>query len=155
MIKKLLRRLRGILGTGLTWAVGWAGVTVALSLIGGVPFPFLFRVVLSGAAQGFIAGGVFATILSVAERRHTLEDLSLRRVALWGGIGGACLFVPIYPMLMSAGIPLFRLALPLAINALMGAGFASGSVALARRADHRLIDGEDDPILSLPGDDLP
>jgi len=38
---------------------------------------------------------------------------------------------------------------------LLGAGFASGSVALARRADSKLIGGDEDPVLSLEGDDSP
>ena len=142
MIKKLFRKLRGIVGTGLTWAVGWAGVTLALNVLTGIPFHFVGQVALSGLVRGFIAGGAFATILSIAERRHTLQDLSLRRVALWGGIGGSVLFFMALPVLMRIGVPMGTLLGPLVINTVLGAGFASGSVALARRADTKLL-GDD------------
>jgi len=151
-VKKFVRRLRGIFGTGLTWAFGWAGVTLALNLLGGVPFHFIGQIALSGLARGFIAGGAFAVILSVAERRHTLEDLSLRRVALWGGIGGGILYLGLVPLMLSMGFPIGGFLVPLALNSVIGAGFASGSVALARRADTNLIGGEDDSALWLEGD---
>ena len=154
-MKGLLRRLRGILGTGLTWAVGWTGVTVALNLVGGVPLHFLGQLVLSGMVRGFVAGGAFAVILSIAERRHTLEDLSLRRVALWGGIGGGFLFLSAVPFLLSLGFPVGGVLAPLVANSLIGAGFASGSVALARREDSRLIEGEDEPAFLIEGEDDP
>ena len=142
-MRKFLRRLRGILGTGLTWAFGWAGVTLALNLVGGIPLQFIGQIVLSGVVRGFIAGAGFAVILSIAERRHTLEDLSIRRVALWGGIGGSLVFVSVIPFLIPLGVPLGSILMPLVINALTGAGFASGSVALARKADGALSRGED------------
>ena len=150
-MKGFLRRLRGIIGTGLTWAAGWAGISVVLSLIGGAPLRFLGLVALSGSIQGFIAGGAFAVILSVAERHHTLADLSLRRVALWGGIGGSLLYLLLLPVLLSSGIPLLGgMLVPLVTNALVGAGFASGSVAVARWGDERLIEGHDEQLLE-PG----
>ena len=151
-MERLLRRLRGIIGTGLTWAVGWAGVTIALNLLGGVPLHFIGQIALSGVVRGFIAGGAFAVILSIAERHHTLEDLSLRRVALWGGIGGSLLFVLALPFLLPLGIPLGSLLVPLAINGLLGAGFASGSVALARRGETELIQGDEKQRLIPEGD---
>lgn len=151
-MKGFLRRLRGIIGTGLTWAFGWAGVTVALNLIGGVPLQFFGDMAISGLIRGFIAGGAFAVILSVAERRHTLEDLSLRRVAVWGGIGGGFLFLAVMPVLLSMGFPVRGVLGPLVVNTLVGAGFASGSVALARRADDPMLtDGDDSPLM-LDGD---
>ena len=151
-MNKFLRRLRGIVGTGLTWAVGWAGVTIALNLLGGIPLQFLGRIALSGAVWGFIAGGAFAVILSVAERRHTLEDLSLRRVALWGGIGGSLVFLSVSPFLIPLGVPFSGILVPIVTNSLIGAGFASGSVALARQGDARLPRGGDDSVLMLDGD---
>jgi hypothetical protein len=154
-MNNFLRRLRGIIGTGLTWAIGWTGVKVGLfGLYGlsGFPLRFLFPIALSGLVQGFIAGGAFAVVLSIAERRHTLEDLSLRRVALWGGVGGVLVLLPTLPMVFSYGVPLIPILGSLAVDGLMGAGFATGSVALARRGDTKLIEGEEDSILSLEGD---
>lgn len=142
-MNKLLRKLRGVLGTGLTWAVGWAAVSVGLSLLGGVPFRFMGQVALSGLFQGFIGGSGFAVILSIAERRHTLKELSLGRVALWGGIGGMFVLFPAVLFLLPTSIPMGSLLVPMVVDGLMGAGFAAGSVALARQADTDLIEGGD------------
>jgi hypothetical protein len=150
-VQKILRRLRGILGTGLTWAVGWVGLNAILSLAAGVPLRFLAPLSVTAFFQGFIAGGAFATVLSVAERKHTLEELSLRRVALWGGIGGMLVVLPAIPAFMSMGLGVGRLFLPLVIDGLIGAGFASGSVALARRSDNTLI-GRGDSTHLIEGD---
>jgi hypothetical protein len=102
--------------------------------------------------QGFVAGGAFATILSIAERRHTLQELSLKRVGVWGGIGGMIIVLPAIPYMLSYGLPLSRVFLPLIINGLIGAGFASGSVALARKGDTKLLKGDDDELLRLEGE---
>ena len=85
-MKQFLRRLRGIIGTGITWAIGWAGIFgVVGAIFGAYSVP---RLALVGGFTGLIAGGAFAVILSITERRHRLEDLSLWRTALWGGLGG-------------------------------------------------------------------
>jgi hypothetical protein len=40
-MKGFIKRLRGIVGTGLTWAVGWAAVNLGVCLIVGLPLvPF-------------------------------------------------------------------------------------------------------------------
>ena len=148
---KFLRRLRGIFGTGLTWAVGWAAFTVGTNLLFGIPLRFVGLLAVSGVVRGFIAGGAFAVILSFAERHHTLEDLSLRRVGLWGGIGGSLLLVATLPFVLSLGIPLVPRLVGLTTSALLGAGFASGSVALARRGEPRLLDGGQDPLVKIEG----
>lgn len=158
-MKGFLRRLRGIVGTGLTWAIGWAGSTTVFSVILGTPLSRLAGVAATGAIFGFIAGGTYAVILSIAERRHSLADLSLRRVALWGGIGGVALVLGFAPEFLGSGMSLQEMVnsyfIPLVLNGLLGAGFASGSVALARRSDTKLIEGEEDPLLNLEGEDEP
>jgi hypothetical protein len=91
-------------------------------------------------------------VLSIAERKHNLEELSLPRVALWGGIGGMIIVVPAMFLLSSMGMGIGGTILPLAVNGLTGAGFASGSVALARRADANLIETDDSrPFLKGDG----
>lgn len=149
---KFLRRLRGIIGTGLTWAIGWAVISVGMTIPFGVPLEFLGIIALSGVVRGFIAGGAFATILSIAERHHTLEDLSLRRVGLWGGIGGGLLVLLTMPLMISMGAPVLPSLVNLVTHGLTGAGFAAGSVALARREDPRLASGYDDSVLLGDGD---
>lgn len=158
-MKGFLRRLRGVIGTGLTWALGWGAVSTVLqlgaSVFLGSSLGSLLAVAVSGTIQGFIAGSSFAVILSIAERRRTLDQLSLKRVALWGGLGAIGLFLLLVPRLIAAGLPLEWLVIsylfPLGLTGLLGAGFASGSVALARRGDANLIEGEESPQL-LEGD---
>jgi len=114
----------------------------------GYDLNFLFQLAMNNSVAGFIAGTAFAVILSVAERNHSLEDLSLRRVALWGAAGG--LLVSLIPL--AVGIPLTYLLGPLVINAGIGAGMAGGSVAMAKRAEARLITGADSALLGLEGE---
>lgn len=139
----ILRRIRGIIGTGITWAFGWAGVLVAVHLIGGFSLQYIGQTVFAGLVWGFVAGGGFGLVLSIAERRHTLGDLSLWRVALWGGMGGSILFLLTLLLVALAGSPTSGVMGAFVITVLLGAGFASGSVALAKRADTKLIEGDE------------
>jgi O-antigen/teichoic acid export membrane protein len=100
------------------------------------PFPLVFGVL------GFIAGVIFSVLLALVEGRRRLDEISLRRVAGWGAMGG---------LLLSA---LFAKAASLdwgdvlAIAptfALASAVCASGSLALARRAVRRQLP-------DIPGD---
>ena len=141
-----LRRIRGIIGTGLTWAAAWIGMGAALGALAGYPLTYLFRIALSHSVGGFIAGASFAVILSVAERRRTLRELSLKRVAFWGALGG--LGVTSIPL--AFGAPLTFVLGPLVINGVIGAGMAAGSVAMARRSEgRRLNSGGADPLLGV------
>jgi len=148
-MKRFLKRIRGIIGTGVTWALAWVGLGAVVGALVGYPVSFLFRIALSNSVSGFIAAAAEAAIIAVAERKHTLDDLSLKRVAVWGAIGGGLLsFVP-----MAYGVPLAYLLGPLVINGGIGAGMAAGSVAIARRSeDRRLASGPNDPLLSFEGD---
>ena len=148
-MKRLLRRVRGIVGTAFTWAIGWTGLGALIGALAGFDLSYLLRMALNNSVSGFMAGASFAVILSLAEGRHTLADLSLRRVALWGAVGGLLLsFIP-----LAFGVPVPYLLGPLVINVGIGAGMATGSVALAKRAeDRRFIPGMDKARLSLEGD---
>jgi hypothetical protein len=68
--------------------------------------------------------------LSLAERRHTLEELSVWRTALWGGVGGVLVCV----WLMLGG-PVYLE--DFVIFGGIGAVFGAGTVAIAKRADTR------------------
>ncbi|MFG1691336.1 hypothetical protein ACGF5M_04200 [Gemmatimonadota bacterium] len=142
---RFLRRLRGIIGTGVTWAVGWAGVSAVAALLVG-DLASLFEIAALFGITGFIAGCSSATVLSIQEHHKQLEDLSLLRTALWGGFGG----------MLAAGAFIFLTDPSLwpfvAILSLLGAGSSAGTVALARRADTKLIEGDDEQIPRLNGD---
>ena len=152
-MKGFLRRIRGLIGTGLTWAVGWAvlwGVPVLIAagfgafegLTAGM---FLFGA-LFVAGCGFIAGSGFGMILSVFERKKKLEELSLKRIALFGGLVGGLGGLALVAVF---GITLW---IPIVILTATGVGFASGTLALAKRSDTKLIEGEEESMPSLEDD---
>ena len=94
-MRGFLRRIRGLIGTGLTWAVGWAvlwGVPVLIAAgfgaLEGLTAGMFLIGALFVAGCGFIAGSAFGMILSVFERKKRLEELSLKRIALMGGLVG-------------------------------------------------------------------
>lgn len=155
-MKKWLRRIRGAVGMGLTWAVVWA---VVAGLIGFVVDPDgsmdeMWPAI--GAYPGFLGGVVFSIVLAVAARRRGLDDLSLGRVAAWGA--GAGFVVGVLPFTIGRAtteIPLWLLA-TLVIGTITGlsAASAAGSLALARMGQRRgLGAGADLPELGA-GTDL-
>jgi hypothetical protein len=158
-MKGLLRRLRGVIGTAVTWALGWGAVyaviQVGLKLIFGHTMSILLLAFM-GSILGLISGGSFAIILSIAERHRTFDQLSLKRVALWGAVGGAALVLVAVPQLMGGGIPAGRvvadLILPLSVTTLLGAGSAPATVAIARRGGTTLLEADDEPLPALEGE---
>lgn len=147
-----LRRIRGAIGIGLTWAVAWmpigALVALGLSLIGDVTGGWLrfvgTSVVLFGAL-GFIGGSLFSIVLQLGDGRRLFDELTLRRFALWGGLAG--LLVPAIAEVVGRMVGLTIFGGPglqmgdvvvSAMASLLSAGSAAGSLAIARRAriDH-------------------
>ena len=146
-MNRLLKLIRGVIGTGLTWAIGWAGLWAALFLVmrgfGLMEEWYFWYPVGVTAVIGFIAGSSFGVILSVLERHKKLEDLSLWRIALWGGLGGLALVAVI-------GV---KYLAPAIVLTLLGVGSATGSVALTRRgSETKLIEGDDRSLPTLEGD---
>ena len=90
-MKKWLRRLRGAVGMGLTWAVGWAitGVLVGVAslLLPNLPWDAFFAVfdapLPALAIPGFVGGAIFSMVLGVVGRRRRFHELSLPRFAAW------------------------------------------------------------------------
>jgi hypothetical protein len=146
-MKQFLRRLRGIIGTGLTWALAWAplGALFVAFTVDRTPLArYVVFGAINGAIQGFLVGGSFAAVLSMVERRKRLEDLSLGRVAAWGALGGLLLGVPFS---LFFGTPL--VSADAALTYFLAAGSASGTVALARRGERNLIEADDEPLTAL------
>jgi hypothetical protein len=138
----LLRKVRGVLGSGLIWGVLWATIG---ALVG-----FLIRITIPGSmdpgenellvaaifgAIGFVSGAAFGMLLSFAESRKKILDLSLGRAAVWGILGAAT-----FPLLTTMDNRLMIIFCPL------GALSAAASVAIARRAVLR----ESEPPLNVP-----
>jgi hypothetical protein len=103
-------------------------------LLEGWDFWYTVKVELGMAGVGFIAGSAFGVLLSVLERHKKLEDLTFWRIALWGSIGG---------LAIAAGFGLQHLPQTIVLT-FVGIGSATGSVALAKRSDTKLLEGDDD-----------
>jgi hypothetical protein len=130
-MKRLLRRVRGALGLGLTWALAWFGAGMVLLLIVGpdaadVPFPLGFGLL------GFLAGVTFSGVLGLVEGRRRFEQMSIPRFAGWGALGGL-IFSGVFVAV--AGLGGAALAVLAPVFALSSAACAAGSLALARKAD--------------------
>ena len=144
-----LQIVRGTAGIAGTWAVAWAGLGLVFSSILSVVFEIPMMALLPGlfgwALSGFLTGTGFATLLTILERKRTLEELSLFRVGTWGAIGAVVVHflvlgvAGVLPYLLSveafSGILLPWLISEAVKAALLGAGSAVGTTWLAKRAD--------------------
>ncbi|HEV7593483.1 MAG TPA: hypothetical protein VGO33_00700 [Gemmatimonadaceae bacterium] len=140
MMRKWLRRVRGAIGMGFTWAAALAAVGSVPRWVFGVntdaPIPLVFGVF------GFIAGVTFSALLVLTKGGRTFDQMSIRRFAGWGAITGLLLSA-LWANAVSlswgevlAIAPTFALAC---------AACAAGSLAVARRAITReLPDGRRD-----------
>lgn len=148
-MKNWLRRVRGAIGMGLTWAAAW-GVAGMITMLGfllatgsrpDAPFPIMF------GAFGFVAGVIFSGVLGLVEGRRRFDQMSLPRFAVWGATGGLLLSATFVVAVSLTGDPTFlkNLVVVGPVFALAGAASAAGSLALARRAQ----DGE---LLETTGD---
>jgi len=128
-MRKWLRRIRGAIAMGFTWAAVWSAAGLVprweFGFNADVPFPLVFGVL------GFVAGLTFSGLDVLTEGRRRFDQISLPRFAGWGAMAG---------LLLSA---LFAKAASLAWGdvlaiaptfALASAVCASGSLAVARRA---------------------
>jgi len=138
-MKKWLKRIRGAVGMGLTWAAGWGVVGAVVGLVTlAMGTPALGGMGLVGGALmwtvvGFVGGALFSTVLGITEGRRTFHEMSLPRFAAWGAAGAGAglltmLFLGIWGPLTLTGV------LVGVVMTLMGAGSAAGSLALARKA---------------------
>jgi len=145
-----LRRIRGAVGMGLTWAAGWAlvGVLIGVTsrLLPGLPWDRFFDVfdapLPALAIPGFVGGVLFSVVLGIAVRRRRFEELSLARFAVLGAAGG--LLLSLVPAaldavgLLSGTRPngeLWRVTAAISVPfMLLSAVSASASLALARMA---------------------
>ena len=154
---KALRRIRGAIGMGLTWAAAWAvgGLLIGVTsrLLPALPWDAFFAIydapLPTLALPGFVAGLLFSIVLGVAARRRRFDELSLPRFAAWGAAGGLLLsLVPAAAValgLASLGTPeagLWRITAVISGPfTLLSALSAAGSLLLARRTEQRVARG--------------
>ena len=130
-MKQWLKRLRGAVGIGMSWAAVWFGVGAVLELLSGAPLNgALLDNALQVAVLGFINGAAFSAVLRLAQGHRTFDEMSLWRFAGLGALGGLVVSL----IVASAAF--------LVAFTVLGAGSAAGSLALARMADPSLESGE-------------
>ena len=131
-MRTLLRRIRGVIGTGFTWAVAWSAVGQVPRFVLGytpdAPFPLIFGVL------GFIAGSLFSILLMLTAGRRRFEQMSLARFAGWGAVGGVLLSALFSKAASLEGGDVLAIVPTFAVASAI---CASGSLALARRATRR------------------
>jgi hypothetical protein len=145
-MKGWLRRIRGILGMGITWGAAGALSGMAIELINGIwPNPLgtmmdMWPVALG--LPGFLGGITFSTVLAVVARSRRFHELSLSKFAVLGGLGG--LIVGLLPRALGAlgvipaGFNLWPVTPAIVIPFTLGAAIvAAGTLALARLTEDR------------------
>ncbi len=153
-----LRIIRGMIGTGLTFAAGVGAMASILGLAG----MFLgelswddLRIVPKLAVIAFLVGVGFAGVLALAARRRTFERLSLRYVTALGAAGGLLYFLFIATANGARVWTLWNAIGNLAILTVLGGGSAAATLLLARRAGRGLKPGNDLRSLGEGGIETP
>ncbi len=137
---RLFRAIRGAVGIGLTWAVAWVMVGGLLSLAL-APLGITVDATLTWAILGLFSGSAFSVALGMAGRRNTFDEMSLRYFAVGGGLATLLIYAYFGHWSFQS---LEHWAWATSIG-LVGAGFASGSLAVARRATHEeLLEANED-----------
>jgi hypothetical protein len=137
-----LRRLRGAIGMGVTWAIGGA-------LVGGV-MEFIANFVPGlnvvdmwiplFAMPGAVCGAVFSLVLGIAARSRKFEELSPAQFGVWGAVGGLIVSTAgLAAGLGGAVVSGTGLAIIVGAPALFSAVMASGIMAIARRGAGRSL----------------
>jgi hypothetical protein len=131
-MRKWLRRVRGAIGMGLTWAAALFAVGSVPRWVFGVntdaPIPLVLGVF------GFIAGVTFSAILVLTEGRRSFDQMSIRRFAGWGAITGLLLSALWANAVSLSWGEVLAIAPTFAVAC---AVCAAGSLAVARRAVRR------------------
>jgi hypothetical protein len=154
--KNILRRLAGAAKNAVVWGGAWFGLAfstiLGLRTIGVVVPPEIGVLDAIGMAirvgiVGGMAGGAFATFISLFYRGRRLSEINWMGFAL-GGAVVAELFVLAFfaiPGLVAGGgfPPLDDILSDLVVAAVFGGISAGGSMWLAQRGDTRSIDGPD------------
>ena len=155
MFDNRFRRLRGMLGTAVTWGAAWAAVggaivtavalfdtnpgieslieRLGLAMIAGIAWAIRFGI------AGAVVGGVFSSVIRLSYRGRRLADISPLRFGMLGAVVGG-VGVPLYLQTMNVlsgdgPIPWGLVLDDAPWAAAFGAAAAAGSILLARRAD--------------------
>ena len=131
-MRNLMRRARGVVGLGLLWAAGGLAIAFVLELADNITSAVhpLTRLVdmwpQTLAILGFLAGTLFGIVLGIAGMRRRFDELSVPLFTALGALAGLAL-----------GLALGAPAGIVGVVTIMSAIGGAGSLALARKAEHR------------------
>ena len=158
-----LRRLRGVLGTSVSWGVSWSGLGLVLHALAlafgetGFFGPGLFTDILTPGLMGFLGGGLFAGGFTISERRKTLRQVKVSTGALWGMVAGligpgSVMALVLAAVGLNVGDVVYFLPTFLATGVL-GAASGAAMTSLAKREPQALTEPEDSLAghLTAPG----
>lgn len=142
-----LQRVRGAIGIGATWALGWAPIGaitgwVTATLVDFPPVVVAANYATMFGVMGFMGGAIFSTLLRLADGHRSFDQLSLPRFVGWGAVGGLALGgLAVLASLLGAGLTSLG-AVIVAATTLLGAGSAAGTLLVARAANEHPVLGE-------------
>jgi Na+/serine symporter len=153
-----LRVIRGMIGTGLTFAAGVGVVGSLLGLVGLLLGKLSWddlRFVAKLSVVSFIVGVAFSGVLAIAARGRTFDRLSLRFVTALGAGGGFLYFLFIASMNGHRVWSTQAAIANLTILTVLGGGSAAAMLILARRAGRALKAGKESRMLGESGMEAP
>ena len=142
-MNRLARKLRGLLGVGVTWGTLWSVIGAGIGLVIGVISPEVWESTnpiiewaIGMGLYGLVSGIGFGSFLSLREGRKTILDISLRRAAIWG-VAGAVAVPLLFGALgtFEAGTTAVEVLGAIIVTGVLGGTFAPASIAVARRAE--------------------
>ncbi len=154
MIGSIFRKLRGALGTAITWGVGWALASVPVMGV-----LFLFSPGLSGfwgsvplfmalgGMGGFIGGTVFSTLLGGIFGRRSFTELKPLPMAFLGCVSGVLVPLGLVGVFSLTGftVEVEAVAGLLLYFGGMGAVTSAGMLKIAGMSQEQL-EASDDPV---------
>ena len=146
-MNRLVRRIRGLLGVGLTWGALWSAIGAGIGLVIGIVAPEVWgwtnpilEWTIGMGLYGTVSGVGFGSLLALREGRKTIFDVSLRRAAILGVLGAAAV-----PLLFGAlgtfevGTTTAEVLGAILVTGFLGGMFAPAAIAIARRAELRAV----------------
>jgi len=139
-MKNWLRSVGRAVGFGLAWAIVWAPLAVLIGTTIVDPDNSMDEMwVAVGAYPGFLCGVIFFVLVGVVEGHRRFDELSLSRVATWGGVAG--LLVGVLPFLLgdsNTAVPVWLLGVVVVGSiTLLSVVSALGSAMLLRTVERR------------------
>ncbi len=144
----VLRRIRGLVAIATVWGVALAAIGTAFILAGFATgwishiaatswtqwVTLTARVAARDFLLGAASGTAFGMLLATAERRRTIDSLSLRRVGVWGFLASA-LPIGVAGVVSGAVIAPAALAAGTIASGFVGAGLGIAMLRVARRTN--------------------